>query len=164
MISEDVVFCQNLYAQLPWNESWESSHPVKTFFHSPLINNSFMGFVVKRGTTIVDVSIGFYKCWISGMAYYIDEFFIGRDCHRQGMGATLMTHNKAEYRLNQHSAIIQTPHNGSPLQRFYESYGFTVENNLIILTVGIQTAISLLVRRTNFRVIHISTGLSTAPC
>lgn len=137
MVSDCVDLYQKVYAQAPWNESWKSTKPISEFFHNHLINNYFVGYVAKRGTEIVGVSIGFTKPWIGGMEYYIDEFFIDTDCHRQGVGSKLMAYIKEECRLHQHSAIILNTHQGFPAQFFYERNGFSVEKGLIILTTAI---------------------------
>ncbi len=137
MIADCVALYQKVYAQPPWNESWHSTQAIFEFFHNHLINNFFMGYVAKRGTTIVGVSIGFSKPWIGGMEYYIDESFIDTDHHHQGVGSKLMAHIKAECRLRQHSALILNTQQDFPAQVFYERNGFSVEKGLVILTSSV---------------------------
>lgn len=53
MIPDCGRLSQKVYAQPPWNESWESAKVIYEFFHNPVINNYFVGYVAKRGTELL---------------------------------------------------------------------------------------------------------------
>jgi ribosomal protein S18 acetylase RimI-like enzyme len=121
------------YSEEPWNESWESSEVVVNFFKNHYSNNYFVGFVAVKNKKIAAVSAGFLKPWIKGMEYYIDDFFVGIDYHRQGIGSTFMSAIKNELIAQNIHAIMLNTEREYPAYKFYESMGFTADKSAVIL-------------------------------
>ena len=135
-LEECVDLYMKTYSQEPWNESWESRDVVSNFIQNHYKNNYFIGFVALKDNKVVGVSLGFEKPWIKGMEYYIDEFFVDVDLHRQGIGTTFMAKIKEELLRRDIHAIILNTEKGYPSQSFYEKIGFHVENSMIILDIA----------------------------
>jgi len=134
MLNECTDLYMKTYSQPPWNESWDSKDVVSDFYKNHYANNYFVGFVAMKDEKIVGVSVGFLKPWIQGMEYYIDDFFVSPDCHRQGIGSKFMTAIKNELIAQNIHAIILNTERGYPAHKFYESLGFEVAEESIILT------------------------------
>ena len=71
------------------------------------------------------------------MEYYIDEFFIDIDRHRQGIGSKLMNSIKELIKQKGLKAIMLNTERGYPSRFFYESLGFEIEKSMIILDIGV---------------------------
>jgi len=89
-LEECVDLYMKTYSREPWNEIWKSKDVVSNFMQNHYKNNYFIGFMALKSNKVVGVSLGFEKSWIKGMEYYIDEFFVDVDLHRQGIGTTFM--------------------------------------------------------------------------
>jgi ribosomal protein S18 acetylase RimI-like enzyme len=137
---KDLDSCVDLYmktySQAPWNESWESREVVADFIKLHFENNYFLGFVAIKNDEIVGVSLGFTKPWIKGLEYYIDEFFIDVDQHRQGIGNILMSEIKKYLLQDGINVIMLNTNRDFPAHRFYESLGFGVWQDSIILSTS----------------------------
>ena len=136
LLDECVELYEKTYSRAPWNESWESKNIIAGFMKNHYANNYFRGFVAMQGNRVAGVSLGFLKPWINGMEYYIDEFFVDIEHHRQGIGSKLMSEIKKSLLAEDIHAIILSTERGYPAQSFYESLGFTVEETAIILEVS----------------------------
>lgn len=136
LLDECVDIYMKTYSREPWNETWESKDIVSAFITNHYENNYFIGFVAIKAGKVVGVSLGFLKPWIKGMEYYIDEFFVDIDHHRQGIGSKLMQGIKEELISKNIHAIILNTERGYPSQAFYEKVGFKVEESLIILDMS----------------------------
>ena len=132
-LDECIDLYMKTYSQEPWNESWKSRDVVSNFMQNHYKNNYFIGFVAQKNNKVAGVSLGFQKPWIKGIEYYIDEFFVDVDLHRQGIGTTFMAKIKEELLKRDIHAIILNTERGYPSQSFYEKIGFRVENSMIIL-------------------------------
>jgi len=133
MLDECVDLYMKTYAQAPWNESWESRDVVANFYKNHYANNYFVGYVAMKDEKIAAISAGFLKPYIHGMEYYIDDFFVSTDYHRQGIGSKFMAAIKKELLSQNIHAIMLNTERGYPAQQFYERAGFEVDENLIIL-------------------------------
>lgn len=133
MLDECVELYMKTYSQEPWNESWDSKDDVIHLIQNHYANNYFLGFVVVKDEKIVGVSIGFLKPWIKGMEYYIDEFFIHSDFHRQGIGSKFVAAIKNELCSQNIHAIMLNTERDYPSYKFYESIGFKVDKSTVIL-------------------------------
>lgn len=136
LLDECVDLYMKTYSHAPWNESWESRDIISSFIKNHYANNYFIGFVAKKYNKVVGVSIGFSKPWIKGMEYYIDEFFVDIDHHRQRIGSKFMAGIKEELISKDIHAIILNTERGYPSQAFYESIGFKIEESMIILDIS----------------------------
>jgi len=67
------------------------------------------------------------------MEYYIDDFFVSIDHHRQGIGAKFMTAIKDELIAQNIHAIILNTERGYPSHKFYLNLGFEAAEESIIL-------------------------------
>ena len=133
MLDECVDLYMKTYSQEPWNESWDSRDVVADFYKNHYANNYFLGFVAMKDGKIVGVSVGFLKPYIRGMEYYIDDFFVSTDYHRQGIGSKFMTAIKNELISQKIHAIMLNTERGYPSHKFYESIGFQTEGDMVIL-------------------------------
>ena len=132
-LDECVDLYVKTYSQEPWNESWESKNVVRDFIKNHYENNYFIGFIALFNGKIVAVSLGYKKPWIKGMEYYIDEFFVSPDYHRQGIGLKFMTAIKGDLISQNVRAIILSTEHNYPAHKFYESLGFEVLEDTILL-------------------------------
>ena len=123
------------YSQEPWNESWKSKDVVIDFMKNHYENNYFIGFIALKNEKIVAVSLGYKKPWIKGMEYYIDDFFVSSDYHRQGIGFKFMTAIKNDLISQNIRAIILSTERNYPAHKFYESLDFKVLEDTIFLAV-----------------------------
>ena len=134
---KDLDECVDLYiktySEEPWNERWESREIVENFFKNHYANNYFLGYVVVKDERIAGISTGFLKPWINGMEYYIDDFFINVDYHRQGIGSQFMSAIKNELISQGIHAIMLNTERDYPAYKFYESMGFTSAENTVVL-------------------------------
>lgn len=132
---ECVDLYMKTYSKEPWNETWDSRDVVVNFFRNHYENNYFRGFSAIKDGQVVAVCLGFLKPWIKGMEYYIDDFFVGADYHRQGIGLKFMAGIKEQLlAANIHEIILNTQR-GYPAQAFYENANFKVLEGLIVLAV-----------------------------
>ena len=134
-LDECVELYMKTYSQEPWNESWESKNVVIDFIKNHCKNNYFIGFIALLNEKVIAVSLGYKKPWINGMEYYIDEFFVSADYHRQGIGAKFMTAIKNDLMTQNIHAIILSTQRNYPAHKFYESLGFNVLEDTIFLAV-----------------------------
>ena len=136
MIDECADLYMKTYAQEPWCESWESRDVVVDFYKNHINNNYFIGFVAEKDKRIVAISVGFAKPWIKGLEYYIDDFLVCPDHHRQGIGIAFMDAIKSELAAQNIHAIILNTERGYPAQKFYEKCGFeSAESSIIMYSV-----------------------------
>ncbi|MCL1786540.1 MAG: GNAT family N-acetyltransferase [Defluviitaleaceae bacterium] len=133
MLDECTNLYMKTYSQAPWHERWDSSHVVSDFYKNHYANNYFIGFVAMKDEKIVGVSVGFAKPYINGMEYYIDDFFVSTDYHRQGIGSKFMTAIKNELLAQNIHAIMLNTERGYPAHKFYESLGFEASEASVIL-------------------------------
>jgi GNAT superfamily N-acetyltransferase len=123
------------YSKEPWNEHWESKTVFENFYKNHIANNYFLGYLAMKDEKIVGVNVGFLKPWIKGMEYYIDDFFVVPEYHRQGIGSEFMAGIKNELAAQNVRAIILSTQRGYPAHKFYENNGFTVIEDSIVLAV-----------------------------
>ena len=135
-LDECVDLYMKTYSREPWHESWESRDVVSNFIQNHYKNNYFIGFLALKNNKVVGVSLGFEKPWIKGMEYYIDEFFVDVDLHRQGIGTAFMARIKEEMVRCDIHAIILSTEKGYPSQLFYEKIGFHVEDSMVVLDIS----------------------------
>ena len=135
MLDECVDLYMKTYSQEPWNESWESRDIISNFYKNHYANNYFAGFVAIKDEKIVAVSVGFLKPWIKGMEYYIDDFFVSSDYHRQGIGSEFMAGIRKELISQNIRAIILSTERNYPAHKFYETLDFKVLDDTIFLAV-----------------------------
>ena len=133
MLDECVDLYMKTYSQEPWNESWDSRDIVSNFYKNHYANNYFLGFVAIKDEKIVGVSVGFLKPYIRGMEYYIDDFFVSLDYHRQGIGSKFIEAIKNELISEKIHAIMLNTERGYPSHKFYESVGFKTYEDTVIL-------------------------------
>ena len=133
MLDECAELYMSTYAQEPWNESWESKDVVADFFRNHFANNYFLGFVAVADEKIIGVSTGFLKPWIRGMEYYIDDFFVGNDYQRQGVGKQFMAGIKGELLSQNIHAIMLNTERSYPAYAFYTNVGFISDDSTVVM-------------------------------
>jgi ribosomal protein S18 acetylase RimI-like enzyme len=87
--------------------------------------NSFTGYVLKDGESIISFSIGFIKPYINGNEYYIDQFCVDPFYQGQGIGSSFMEQIKNDLgEKGIHVAMLCTEA-GYPAYDFYVKNGFS---------------------------------------
>ena len=66
-IDECVDLFIDVFTKAPWHDTYSSRKQVVSFFQNYMINNYFVGYVLKEESSIIALSIGMKKPWINGM-------------------------------------------------------------------------------------------------
>ncbi|MGL5087547.1 MAG: GNAT family N-acetyltransferase [Clostridium sp.] len=134
---EYVEECVNLFidtfSREPWNDVYNSRKQVKEFFVNHMGNNYFLGFIGLIDKKVVALSVGMKKPWISGMEYYIDEFCIGYNYQRSGLGSLFLKEIENLLVIENVDGMILNTERDYPSCKFYERNGFKALGNLIVL-------------------------------
>lgn len=121
------------FSKEPWYDEFASREQVVLFFKNHMLNNYFLGYVLKSETKVIALSVGFKKPWIKGMEYYIDQFCVGYSYQGQGVGGAFIKLIEKEMLDEGLNAIILNTEKGYPSEKFYLKNGFEKIDELIIL-------------------------------
>lgn len=121
------------FSKEPWYDEFDSREQVVLFFKNHMLNNYFLGYVLKSETKVIALSVGFKKPWIKGMEYYIDQFCVHYSYQGQGVGGAFIKLIEKEMLDEGLNAIILNTEKGYPSEKFYLKNGFEKLDELIIL-------------------------------
>ncbi|MGM0123787.1 hypothetical protein IGI37_001161 [Enterococcus sp. AZ194] len=129
-----VTLAMATFTKEPWNDVYESREQAFTFYENHLKNNYFLGYVAFVDNQLAALSIGMRKPWIQGMEYYIDEFCVDYNLQGKGIGSVFIDEIIKDLKKKNLNAIILNTDKNYPSKDFYIKNGFTVHEDLIILT------------------------------
>lgn len=98
-----------------------------------MLNNYFLGYVLKSGMNVIALSVGYKKPWIDGIEYYIDQFCVDYNYQGQGTGSLFIKLIENEILNEGLNAMILNTESGYPSEKFYIKNGFVKLNDLVIL-------------------------------
>ena len=98
-----------------------------------MLNNYFLGYVLKSETKVIALSVGYKKPWIDGIEYYIDQFCVDYNYQGQGTGSLFIKLIENEILNEGLNAMILNTESGYPSEKFYIKNGFVKLNDLVIL-------------------------------
>ena len=133
MLEECVDLFIATFSREPWNDVYESTDQVRTFFRNHFANNYFLGYVILIDDKIEGLSLGMKKPWIQGLEYYIDEYCINHELQGKGLGSLFIKEIEVDIKRNGLNGIILNTEKGLPSYKFYSNNGFKEIEGLVIL-------------------------------
>lgn len=136
-LDECVEVFIDTFSQESWNDKFDSKEQVYCYFNDFFSNNYFVGYVLRLGTDIVGLSIGFKKPWIvgskGGIEYYIDQFCVRKEFQGKGVGSYFIELIEKDLNEKNINAMILNTEKGYPSEAFYQKNGFDKLEELIVL-------------------------------
>ncbi|MDQ2078403.1 GNAT family N-acetyltransferase [Marinimicrobium sp. ABcell2] len=138
---EHIRGCADLFAQTfsqpPWSEDWtvELAHKrLSGLFHSA----GAYGVVALVGGLAVGFALGQEEAWPGGSQFFVQEFCVHPNRHRSGIGTTLIREmEKALRNLGVRHLVLVTAQ-GSPAQQFYARSGFSVAEDMLVMSKELE--------------------------
>lgn len=132
-LDECVDLFIDTFSREPWNDKYDSTQQVKDYFINYMKNNYFIGYVGLVDKKVIALSVGMKKPWISGIEYYIDEFCIGYNFQRKGIGSTFIKEIEDLLKNEEVHGMILNTERSYPSFEFYVNTGFKVVGDLVVL-------------------------------
>ena len=121
----------------PWCERWETA-TAKRYLGDFLSHARAVDIAaVTPGGRVIGAVLGYEKSWCSGEEVYIEEFFVVPEYQSRGIGSELM--QALENYINQRGigSIVLMTSRDVPAMQFYKKHGFSVNDNMVLLTKDI---------------------------
>jgi aminoglycoside 6'-N-acetyltransferase I len=137
-IEEIVDLMVDTYSNEPWNEKWDRETAVNKI-DSFIKNNSARNFcVTNEKDKIIGVLLGFTKYFIDSKEFYIDEYFIGNNYHRKGIGKIFMEYVENILEQKGYASIVLLTTKSFPSEHFYSNIGFKTSQDTIFMYKDIR--------------------------
>lgn len=136
MRHEDLAACARLYARVfnraPWNGKWTARtaarHTEETWRDA-----GFLGLVAFQGDSLIGFAYGLIFQWERQRHFYLKEMCVSAGSQRSGIGSRLMTMMVDKLRREDVGQISLGTDRGTPAERFYLRFGFTIDAATIIM-------------------------------
>ncbi len=123
-IEAGVDLFMDVFSREPWNETYDSREQVIRFFRGHLLNNYFVGYVMKEYGEIVAISLGMKKLWLQGTEYYIDQFCVKFERQGEGIGSRFLKMIEDDLESQGMNVVMLNTEKGFPSEQFYIKNGF----------------------------------------
>jgi GNAT superfamily N-acetyltransferase len=126
------------YRNEPWNEKWD----IETAFNKIngfIKNNSAINLcVTDKDNKIIGVLLGYTNYYIDSKEFYVDEFFIGYNYHRKGIGKSFLEYVEKELTQKGHTCMVLLTEKSYPSEYFYVNNDFKTSPNMILMYKNIE--------------------------
>jgi len=125
------------YKKEPWNENWVkeiAKERIKTAIESNIAEN----YCIIKDNKIIGAMFGHKDYFIDSKELYINEFFIGYNNQRKGIGKYFMEYIEKDIKQKNYSNIVLLTKRAFPSELFYKNIGFSTSPNMILMYKGIM--------------------------
>lgn len=135
-ISQVFVAC---FSAPPWNEAWTAV--VAHACISPKLQaQSSRGYVAIINNSVVGAAFGQIEGGLNRNKFQLQEFFVLPSAQRQGIGKKLFSTLFSELAASENvGSIYLLTSRSSPAQDFYEKFGFSVSQKIVVMGAAVNS-------------------------
>ena len=125
------------YKREPWNETWKKEiarEKIKDAIECNIAEN----YCILKDNKIIGAMFAKRNYHTSGKELYIDEFFIGYNNQRKGIGKYFLEYIEKDMKKKKYSAIILLTGKDLPSELFYKKNGFRISPRIIFMVKDIE--------------------------
>ena len=132
----DLVDCVRLlidaYNGEPWHNHW-TPETAERYLSEFVSGNSFVGFVVCEGDSVVGAMFAHRKTWWTNDELFVDEFFIVPAHQRQGYGEKLLGHAERYAKEVGLAGLTLLTNHYMPARTFYAKHGYHQADHVVFM-------------------------------
>ena len=117
----------------PWNETW-TYEQAWTRIDEMMSARVSRGYVIYDGDEVVSMLCGRIMTYLDWKELFIDEFSVSPTYQRQGIGSKMLDYVRSEMAKENIKYLVLNTEKGYSSQRFYEAYGFRVEESNLFMS------------------------------
>ena len=125
------------YKKEPWNENWKKEI-AKEKFKDFIEDNTTENYCICNNNRIIGAMLARRNYYIDKKELYIDEFFIGHNNQRKGIGKYFMEYIEKDIKQKNYSTMILLTEKAFPSELFYKNNGFSTSANTILMYKGVN--------------------------
>ena len=121
------------YSQDPWNEIWDHDIARQRLIDLIGVSSALNFCALTDANEIVGAMFGRRSFWIEDKEYFVDEFFVDHDSHRNGIGHYMVNEVSRIIKNEGYSCIVLNTERDFPSERFYLKNGFAQKTSNIFM-------------------------------
>ncbi|PKY10278.1 hypothetical protein B1757_10420 [Acidithiobacillus marinus] len=135
-ISQVFVTC---FSAPPWNEAW-TAEAARACICLKLQAQSRRGYVAIINNSVVGAAFGQIEGGLNKNKFQLQEFFVLPSVQRQGIGKKLLSTLFSELTVAENvGSIYLLTSRSSPAQDFYEKFGFSVSQKIVVMGADVNS-------------------------